>query len=217
VSVRHTAAVLSIAGILGPVWFIVLVVVQSILQPDYNHIAMPVSALAAWPAGWMQRINFYGLAAFMASFAIGVNAAISRTRFGRAGIALLLLSCLGLFIAGYFPWIMMNGIPTETKPHAVGAILSFCGASTGFIALSQRMGADPQWQRIAPYVLATGIAMLCLFVVLGAFAIRVGTPLHPWAGLLQRFVVLIWFTCTSTIALKARRVRSEVKVAAPSD
>jgi hypothetical membrane protein len=124
------------------VWFTTLVIVQGILQPDYSHITMPVSALAAWPAGWIQRLNFYVLAALMAIFAVGVHRTIHPTRYGLLGIVLLLASCLGLVIAGLFPWIMVNGVPTETTPHVVGAILSFSGASAGFIALSRRMRAD---------------------------------------------------------------------------
>lgn len=76
-------------------------------------------------------MNFYGLAALMATFTFGVHRAVERTRFGLAGIVLLLASCLGFLIAGLFPWIMVNGVPSETTPHVVGAILSCSGASTG--------------------------------------------------------------------------------------
>jgi len=142
----------------------------------------------------------------MAIFAIGVHRTVQPTRHGMLGIVLLFASCLGLMIAGLFPWIMVNGVPTETKPHVVGAILSFSGASTGFIALSRRLSADARWRSLAPYVLTTGLVMLILFVVLGAFAIEDGTPLHPWAGLLQRVVVFVWFACTTTIAFMALRI-----------
>jgi hypothetical membrane protein len=206
VSAGARGAALSVAGIIAPIWFTTLVVIQGILQPDYSHVTMPVSALAAWPAGWMQRLNFYVLAALMGVFAIGVHRAVQPTRYGLLGILLLLASCLGLVIAGLFSWIMVNGVPTETKPHVAGAVLSFSGASAGFIALSRRMRADAQWRTVAPYVLATGLAMLILFMVLGAFAIEDGAPLHPWAGLLQRFVVLLWFACTMTIGLRALRI-----------
>ena len=200
------AAVPWIAGTMAPIWFVALVIIQSILQPDYNHIALPVSALAAWPAGWIQRINFYGLAALLAIFTFGLHRTIQPTRAGLMGIVLLFTSCLGLLIAGHFPWIMVNGVPTETAPHVVGAILSFAGASTGFIALSRRMSADPLWRNLAHYVLATGTAMLFLFIVLAAFAISEGTPLHPWAGLLQRIVVVIWFGCIWAICSRALRL-----------
>jgi len=208
VSVKTRGVALSSAGIIGPIWFIALVIIQGILQPDYSHIAMPVSALAAWPAGWIQRLNFYVLGALMATFAIGVHRTVQPTRYGLLGIVLILASCLGLVIAGLFPWRMVGGVPTETKPHVVGAILSFAGASTGFIALSRRMRLDARWRRIAPYVLSTGLVMLILFIVLGAFAIADGAPLHPWAGLLQRVVVLLWFTCTTIIAFRALRIET---------
>ena len=68
------------------------------------------------------------------------------------------------------------------------------------------MRADARWRSVAPYVLTTGVVMLILFVVLGAFAIEDGTPLHPWAGLLQRVVVLLWFACTTTISFRALRI-----------
>ena len=213
-SARTRGVALSTAGIVAPIWFTTLVMIQGILQPDYSHITMPVSALAAWPAGWMQRLNFYVLAALMAIFAIGVHRTVQPTRYGLLGIVLLFASCLGLVIAGLFPWIMVNGVPTETKPHVVGAILSFSGASTGFIALSRRMRADARWRRVALYVLTTGLVMLILFLVLGAFAIEDGTPLHPWVGLLQRVVVLLWFACTTTIAFRALRIGSNASARA---
>jgi hypothetical protein len=109
-------------------------------------------------------------------------------------------------MAGLFPWIRVNGVPTETGMHVVGAVLSFCGASIGLIALSRGMAADTRWQSMATYVLATGVTMLVLFIALGAFAIGEGTPLHPWAGLLQRVLVCIWFACFIAIALRALRI-----------
>ena len=115
-SARTRGAALAIAGFIAPIWFITLVVIQGILQPDYSHITMPVSALAAWPAGWMQRLNFHGVAALMAIFAMGVHRTVQPTRYGLLGIVLLLASCLGLVIAGLFPWIMVNGVPTKPSP-----------------------------------------------------------------------------------------------------
>jgi hypothetical membrane protein len=202
-SARTPVVALSIAGLVAPIWFTSLVIVQGILQPDYSHIAMPISALAAWPAGWMQCINFYVFGALMAAFTIAVQRSTQPTRYRLAGIAFLFASCVGLVIAGLFPWIMVNGVPTETKPHVVGAVLSFCGAGIGLIAISRCMAADARWQSLATYVIATGVTMLILFIALGAFAIGEGTPLHPWAGLLQRVLAFIWFACIITISFRS--------------
>ena len=197
---------LAMAGILGPIWFILLVIVQGILQPDYSHIAMPISALAAWPAGWMQNLNFFVSAILTAAFAIGMHSAIRPRRFGLAGIFLLLASSLGLLVVGLYPWINVNGVPTEPPRHVVGAVLTFVGASLGLVILSRRMAADPQWRNLSGYVLATGIAMLLLFILVGGFAIEEGTPFHPWVGLLQRILVTVWFACMFVIASRALRL-----------
>jgi hypothetical protein len=207
---------LAIGGVIGPVWFITLVIVQGILQPDYSHIAMPISALAAWPAGWMQNLNFFVSAIVFAAFVVGVHHTIAPTRYGRAGILLLLTSCVGLVVAGLFPWINVNGVPMETPSHVVGAVLVFSGASTGLMVLSRRMVADAEWRGLSGYVLATGIVMLILFVIVGGFAIDDGTPFHQWAGLLQRILVVVWFTCMIVIARRALRIDREHRRAARS-
>ena len=203
---RLPLKLVAIAGVLGPSVFVTLVIVQGILQPDYSHIAMPVSALAAWPAGWIQNVNFWVSATLLAAFAIGLNAAIRSSPFGAVGIVLLLGSSTGIFWAGLFPWITVDGVPTETPQHVVGAVLTFFCASTGLIVLSRRIGRDPQWHDLSTYVLGTGIFMLLLFVVVGGFAIEEGTPFHPWAGLLQRVLVVVWFACLLVMARRVLRV-----------
>ncbi|HEY3149882.1 MAG TPA: DUF998 domain-containing protein, partial [Dongiaceae bacterium] len=160
-------------------------------------------ALAAWPAGWMQNLNFWLSATLSAAFTAALHAAIAPTRFGAVGIALLLGSSIGLFWVGLFPWINVNGVPTETPQHVVGAVLTFSCASTGLIVISRRIAADPQWRDLSAYALGTGIVMLMLFVAIGGFAIDEGTPFHRWAGLLQRMLVAVWFAC---ILVLARRV-----------
>src|SRR6185295_10299611 len=140
---RFPIAPLAIAGIIGPIWFVTLVIVQGILQPDYSHIRMPISALAAWPAGWVQNVNFFVFGTLLAAFTIGMHEAIRPTRFGVAGIVLLLASCVGMVMAGLFPWINVNGVPTETGPHVGAAVTVFLCGSTGNLILSRRMAADP--------------------------------------------------------------------------
>ena len=45
-----------------PVLLSAVIIVQSLLQPDYSHLALPVRALAAWPTGWIQNLDFTYLA-----------------------------------------------------------------------------------------------------------------------------------------------------------
>lgn len=55
---RPRTSTLALAGIVGPIWFTTLVVLQGVLLPDYSHVRLPISALAAWPTGWIQNVTF---------------------------------------------------------------------------------------------------------------------------------------------------------------
>ena len=193
------------SGVVAPLWFTALVVLQGWLQPEYSHVTMPISALAAWPTGWIQNFNFYVAGALAMTFAWALDAVVAPTPRGRAGNALLFLGGVGLVLAGVFPWQMVNGVPTETAPHVVGAITAFAATGLGFIVFSRRMNADARWHDLAAYTMYSGIAVLVLFVTVGFFAVDDGAPLHAWAGLLQRILVVVWFACTAVLALRARR------------
>jgi Protein of unknown function (DUF998) len=63
------ARVLALAGLIARALFTTLVILQGVLQPDYSHIKMPISALAAWPTGWIQSVNFYIVGGLLVTFA----------------------------------------------------------------------------------------------------------------------------------------------------
>lgn len=195
---------LALAGLVVPVWFTTLVILQGWLQPDYSHIRMPISALAAWPAGWIQNINFYVAGTLIVVFAYSLHRIVHRSPWGSLGVTLLAIGGFGVFLAGVFPWTMVDGIPTENPPHVVGAVTAFGSTGLGLLAFSRRLAADPRWHDLAAYTLGTGIAVLVLFVAVGFFAVADGAPLHAWAGLLQRLLCVVWFTWMIVVALRAR-------------
>ena len=195
---------LALAGIIGPIFFTTLVVLQGFLLPEYSHVRMPISALAAWPNGWIQTINFYVVGLLMMAFAVALHLSVQATRREGTGFALLVMSGLGLVLAGVFPWHMVNGVPTETPAHVVGAVMTFVSTGLGLVVFSRRMAADPRWRDLAAYTMCTGIVVLLLFIAVGFFAIDEGTPLHQWAGLLQRVLCAVWFACLITLGFRLR-------------
>jgi hypothetical membrane protein len=203
---------LALAGIITPVGFTALVIVQGFLQPDYSHISMPISALAAWPTGWIQVINFCVSGALIIAFAVGLHLGVQPTRRGAMGVALLTASGVGIIGAGVFSWKMLDGVPTETPAHVVAAILTFTTTGLGLIVFSRRMSADSRWRDLSTFTMTVGIVVLLLFVALGFFAIDDGTPLHPWAGLIQRILCAIWFTCLVVLAFRLRSLGSDLPV-----
>ena len=199
---------LAYAAIAAPVVFTALVIVQGVLQPDYSHVRLPISALAAWPLGWIQEAAFLILGLSMMAFALGLHRGIRPGKTasqGGAGAALLAMGGVGILISAAFPWKMTDGIPAEPPPHVVGAITAFASTGLGLVRMSRRLSGDPRWRDLAVYTKATGLAVLLLFVALGFFAIENGAPLHPWAGLLQRVLCLVWFPCVIVLALRLLR------------
>ncbi len=182
-----------------------LVIAQGLLQPDYSHVALPISALAAWPSGWIQNVNFVVFGGLMSAYAVGLDLGVRSRRGGVIGPALLVVSGIGLVLAGVFPW---RGANPSIVPvgHMVAAFLSFLGAGSGLIVVSRRMANDPRWRSVAAYALATGIAIVVLFVVNGLLVRPDDAPLHAGAGIVQRVTVAVWFSCTIVLALRLLRV-----------
>ncbi|MGH2556251.1 MAG: DUF998 domain-containing protein, partial [Actinomycetota bacterium] len=173
----------------------------------YSHVAEPVSALAAGPNGWIQNANFLVFGALMIAFAIGLHRGIRPTRRGVVGPAFLVVSGVGLILAGVFPWTRDAGGDYIVPPgHMVGAFTAFLPAGLGLIVLSRRMARDQYWRSLASYTLGSGIAAAVLFLGTGPLAVPDDAPLHDWAGLLQRGTVAVWFSCTIVLALRLLRI-----------
>jgi hypothetical membrane protein len=206
--VMFGAKTLALTGVIAPVGFTALVIVQGFLLPDYSHVKMPISALAAWPTGWIQILNFCVSGALIVMFAFGLHRGVQPTRRGTIAVALLAAGGAGVIGAGVFPWKMVDGVPTETPAHVAAAITSFAATGLGLIVFSRRMNTDVRWSDLSAFTMIVGIAVLLLFLTLGFFAIDDGAPLHPWAGLIQRVLCAVWFTCMIVLAARLRALSS---------
>src|SRR5215207_10496902 len=101
---RSVIAALAAAGIAGPVIFAGVALVQGLLRPEHSLVADPISALAAGPSGWVQDVNFLLFGVLMIAYAVGLHLGVRPSRAGAVGPAFLVLSGVGLLIAGAFPW-----------------------------------------------------------------------------------------------------------------
>jgi hypothetical protein len=62
----------------------------------------------------------------------------------------------------------------------------------------------------------SGIAIVALFLTIGAVAIPPDAPLHPWLGLLQRLTLALWFAATIVLAFRLLRIATAAEVRAGS-
>src|ERR687886_499177 len=97
---RSVIAGLAIAGIVGPILFAVVALVQSLLRPEHGLVAHPISALAAGPSGWVQDANFLVFGLLMSAYAIRLHLGVRPSRWDVVGPAFLVLSGIGLVWAG---------------------------------------------------------------------------------------------------------------------
>src|SRR5215472_7143812 len=90
------------AGVLGPLLFIVVFLIEGFTRPGYSQWRNFVSQLATGDSAWMQVLNFFVCGALVLAFAFGLRSALQGTR-GSIGTPVLLgLFALALFIAGTF-------------------------------------------------------------------------------------------------------------------
>jgi hypothetical protein len=85
-------------------------------------------------------------------------------------------------------------------------MLFFPTSAVALVALSHRLRSDPRWRSLATYTLAAGAVALAGVVTMAAFVPPDEAPLHAWAGLAQRVLILaVLFPCR--VALGARLLR----------
>jgi hypothetical membrane protein len=106
---RSVITALAAAGIAGPLIFVLVAVVQSLLRSDHSLVALPISALAVGPSGWVQNVNFVISGVLFLAYPIGLHLEVRQKRWGVAGPTLLVLSGAGVVLAGVFPAVDASG------------------------------------------------------------------------------------------------------------
>jgi hypothetical membrane protein len=178
---------------------------------QYDPIAEQVSDLTAGPYGWAQQANFIVFGLLLLTFAAGLRRGVRPTRAGMAGPAILACNGVGLVLAGSFPLRedAAGRVYDPTGVHSINGRIFFLSTGIALVVVSLRLRGDPSWRGLAPYTLGTGIALLVLFVVVGALAVPADAPLHAWLGLVQRLVLAVWLPCIVVLALRLRRVSTQ--------
>lgn len=179
---------------------------------EYDPIAETVSALEAGPNGWIQQLDFFVFGILVMLFGIGLRTAL-QTRRRWIAFAVVAWWAVGLLMAGLFP-LRENADGQTYDPtglHQPNGAAFFLSTWVGLAVLSWCLRSDLRWRDLAPYTLITSAALAVLFVVLAALAIPDSGPLHPWAGLLQRLVLAVWFPCLVVLAARLRKVARAAK------
>jgi hypothetical membrane protein len=205
---RSAVQIAGWAGIAGPVGFTMVFLGLETVRRDFDPVRLPVSALEAGPYGWVQQISFVVFGVLTIVFAVGVQRGLRTTRRGTVGPILFGVSGVAAVVAAAFPLQLDDaGEVYDPGGHSVAGFTFFLASALALVVLSRRVAADPAWSDLAGWTLVAGIACLVGFVVMGSLAIPEDAPLHDWAGLVQRAIVLLALFPTR-VALSLRLLKT---------
>lgn len=195
-------------GVVGPLLFITVFLIEGALRPGYRPWRHFVSLLALGDRGWIQVANFLVCGSLVLAFALGITRVLD-------SVALPVLFALfgaGLIASGLAPTDPALGYPlgsvAPASPSRAANIHNLAGAFVflslivaSFVVAARTAGA---W-RI--YSIATGIAIPISFITSGALAERSirGELADAPVGAAQRTAIVIGWTWLALFALHLLR------------
>jgi hypothetical protein len=215
-AISRTAARLSFAG---AAMFVVLLAALHAIKPELDPSWHFISEYAIGDYGWMMMLAFLSLALSYLSLFVAIRSQL-RTITGRIGLALLLVSALGLIIAAIFTTdpitVSKEAVTTEGTLHNLGGTL---GIAMPFAAglVGWRLAHNPAWSSAKrPLLCATGLALVGFvvsFVSLGVMVSQSGGKFGPevlvgWPNRFEVVAYSVWLMVVAWQAVKLRRQRS---------
>lgn len=209
---------LLLCGVIGPLLFIVVLLIEGATRPGYNAIQTQGSYLALSNQGWEQIANFIVCGSLCIAFAVGLRRIWRTGRASLWGPLLIGLFGLGLVIAGVFvtdpgggypPGAPFNGHPQTWHGwvHGInGGVFFLVVLPAACFVLARRFAADPHHRRWATYSWMTGALILVISIASAIalpFAEYAGFPVVD--GLLQRVQIIMGWVWLSLTALQLWR------------
>lgn len=222
---------LLVGGVVGPLLFIVVLLIEGATRPGYSAWQTDGSYLSLTSQGWEQIANFLVSGLLCIGGAVGV-ARVWRT--GRASVwwpRLLGLFGLGLVVAGVFvtdpgggypPGAPINGSPQTWHGwvHGLNGLVLFnIVLPAACFVVTRRFAAEPVGRGWATYSWLTGALILGISVVT-----TIGLPIaEKYAnlpvidGLIQRVLIVMGFGWVALITLHVLRQVQAGEVAGPRE
>jgi hypothetical membrane protein len=188
----------ALGGAIGPILFVMLVIVGGGVYDGYSHVSQTISELGGDGAEYalLQNLNFVMLGLLVIGFSWALAGVLGPPYLGAALIGFFGLS--SAIANGLLPCdVGCEGETTVGLLHNMTGLSGFIAAIAGMFILARRWRDDPVWQ---PHV---GFTRFAAFVALGGLAWFVGTQAldaGSFAGIAQRVFVsalLLWIAVTA--------------------
>jgi hypothetical membrane protein len=210
---------LLLCRVIGPLLFIVVLLIEGATRPGYSAWRTDGSYLALSDQGWEQIANFIVCGALCIAFAVGLRRVWRTGRASLWGPLLVGLFGLGLVIAGVFVTDPGQGYPPGAPLtggeqtwhgwiHGINALLFFLVAlPASCFVLARRFVAEPQNRRWGTYSWMVGALILVISLPINTFVVPfaeyAGLPVIE--GLIQRVEIIVGWTWLALTALRLWR------------
>ncbi len=201
----------TLAGIIAPVLFVGVFVLEGWLRSGYNSQTMFVSELSLGPRGWIQIANFIIFALLLFAFSWRVTEMLKGGIAAKAGPLFLAAVATCCLLSGIFVTDPGTIFTAQKSLHGIihgifGAVVFLIMPICCFVFL-RHFWNDPQWRGLRLWTLVAGIVILAAVILL-TIATKVSlaqNALAEWRGLIQRAAIIPYMTWLFIFALSARR------------
>ena len=199
-AISRTAALVSLGAAVA---FVVLLAALHVIKPELDPSWHFISEYAIGDYGWVMVLVFLSLALSYVTLFVAIRSQ-TQTIVGKIGLALLLVSALGLTIAAVFTTdpitASQDAVTTEGSLHNLGGMLGiampFAAALVGW-----RLARNPAWSSAKrPLLWATGLALVAFlvsFVSVGVMVSQSGGEFGPdvlvgWPNRIEIVAYSVW-------------------------
>ena len=198
------------AGLIGPLLFIVVFLIEGATRPGYSQWRHYVSQLATGPGGWSQVINFLLCGALVLLFAFGLRASIAGTRGSIGGPVLIGLFGIALLVAGLFSTDPALGYPPGAAQvhtahgmiHGLAGLTAFSLLPAAALVMAWHFAADPEARRWTLYSTIVGLLIVVCFICSTGVSVldERGLWLNAPTGFIQRIAIITGWTWLAMVA-----------------
>jgi hypothetical membrane protein len=216
------------AGVIGPLLFIVVFLIEGLTRPGYSAWRHYVSQLATGDGGWVQVVNFLICGSLMVVFAIGMRSALRGSR-GAIGAPILVgLFGTALLVAGTFVTDPALGYPVGAAQvhtvhgmiHGLAGLAAFTLLPASAFVMAWHFASTADSRRWVIYSAGIGILLVAMFIASTAVSVLDERGVWPNAptGFLQRIAIIGGWTWIAMMALhllrSSERMTSKIDLAA---
>jgi hypothetical protein len=199
------------AGVIGPLLFIAVFLVEGATRPDYDPVRFVVSSLSLSSQGWMQIANFIIAGSFVFAFSFGLRRVLHSGKGSTWGPILIGVVGIGLVASGLFVMDPPQGYPpgalvttsVHGTVHEILGALVFTAVPVACFVLARRFLVDPAWRGWAVYSIVTGVLLVILIVVMKV--VQLSPDPNAPLGLVQRFFIIAGWVWISLVAFSLTR------------